>query len=281
MPVRVLKALVAELEEGRGASLVSVIAWRGSVPRKDFPRALFLDDGTQIGTVGGGSLDGLAVRMAASLRETGGVISESSLLTSTDVDASEMLCGGDVEFEGRRFEPVEDDLIMARQMRDDPSLQPPRLYLFGGGTVGEVAFRLATEMGFAVSVIEDRPDYATRERFPRAEAVVLGPASKVAELPSLGANDAVLVMARDHGLDLEAMCQVCGTEAGYIGMLGSKRKRKLILKKMSERGEPVARLEGRFFCPVGLEIGAETAEEIALAAVAELVAFRRSKARKG
>ncbi|MCP4547377.1 MAG: hypothetical protein GY835_13045 [bacterium] len=275
MSLIVLQTLLRELEEGRSAVLISVTGFRGSVPRKDFPRLAVLADGRQIGTIGGGRLDGLGLEMAARLQDRGGELADELVLdVETGQDAG-LYCGGKVEIAGRCFTPVAEDMAVIRELLADPDLTPPRLLLFGGGNVALSAAVAAHAIGFGVSVIDDREDFASRQRFPFAESCLAGSVESASNLPPLSARDAVFIMTRSHDHDLEAMDWVCGCAAGYIGLLGSRRKRARILEMLAERGRPVAGLEGRFRSPVGVEVAAETPEEIGLAAAVELIAFRR------
>ena len=275
MSLEVLKELQGELEAGRSAVLVSIISFRGSVPRKDHPRALFLKDGRQSGTVGGGCLDGQARSLAGELFERGGSLRRSHTLDVENAQEAGLHCGGSVELEGRRFDDLPEDRALLEELLADPELVPPRLFVFGGGHVGLASARLAHGVGFAVSVIDDRVAFANSERFPFAEACVSGPPEAADELPTLGARDAIFIMTRAHQQDLGVLEWACGTGAGHIGLLGSTRKRDSLLRLLVEHGYSLESLEGRFHSPVGVEIGAATPEEIGLAAVAELVNFRR------
>jgi len=275
MSLSVLELLQAELEAGRTAVLVALVAFQGSVPRKDHPLALFTGDGRQHGTVGGGCLDGLARELARKTMEHGGTRRAARDLAGEEAEDSGLLCGGQVELEAERFDPGEEALARVGRRLADPALRPPRLLVFGGGHVGLATARFAHAVGFVVSVLDDREAYANPERFPFAERCLAGPVERADEVPALTAADAILVATRGHAHDLEAMDWASRTGAGYIGLLGSARKRGKILDALHARDAPVENLERRLHSPVGLAIGALTAEEIALASVAQLVAFRR------
>ncbi len=269
-----LEALRGELAAGRPAVLVSVMAWRGSVPRKDSPRALFLADGRQLGTVGGGCVDGAARALALRALTQGGRVADSIELDGEDADAAGLVCGGALEFEAERFDAGAAALARVEALLADPASRAPRLYLLGGGHVGLAIARFADATGWRVRVHDDRPEYADAERFPFAEARLTGPLAAVAAWPPPAASDAVVIATRGHHLDLAALRWAVRQEAGYLGLLGSARKRALLEATLRREGAPAAAL-ARLSSPIGLAIGALSAEEIALAAVAELVAYRR------
>jgi xanthine dehydrogenase accessory factor len=269
-----LLILQDELRAGRSAVLVSVLAFRGSVPRKDHPRALFLADGRQLGTVGGGCVDGAARALALRALSEGGRLHDALELDSEDADASGLVCGGALEFEAERLEPGAAGGARVAALLADPSLRAPRLYLLGGGHVGLAIARFADAAGWRVRVHDDRPEYAAEARFPFAEVRLTGPLAALAGWPPPALADAVVIATRGHHLDLAALRWAVTQPAGYLGLLGSARKRALLEATLRQEGAPAAAL-ARLHCPIGLAIGALSAEEIALAAVAELIAYRR------
>jgi len=270
---RVLLRLREELAEGRAAVMVSVVDWQGSVPRKDRPRMAFFEDGKVAGTVGGGRIDRRAGEMAASC--AGEPLREEILLDAEAGSEGELACGGRVTLEAQRFAPA--DLARVDELLADPALEPPRLLVFGGGHVGLAASRLAAEAGWAVHVVDDRPDYSDPARFPFAADTASGPPEAAARWEPVAEKDALLIATRGHRQDEEALAWAMRTSAGYIGMLSSTRKKAKLLASLEAAGAPVSSLEGRFHSPVGLSIGAETVEEIAVAIVAELISWRRSR----
>jgi len=275
MSEKILTRLRDELLAGRSAVLVSVIAFQGSVPRKDHPRQLHMEGGECLGTVGGGCVDGFALTMARRAFASDSPLRETHHLDGEDAEESGLLCGGSLELEAERFEPGERDLARIDALLADPGLRPPRLYLFGGGHVGLAAARFADAVGFGVLVHDDRADYASDSRFPFAVARDFGPVEVANRWPAPEAGDAILVATRGHRFDLEALRWAVSRKAGYLGLLGSVRKRAMLVDALVREGAEPEKLEGRLHCPVGLAIGAVSAEEIALAAAAELVAYRR------
>ncbi|MBM4117521.1 hypothetical protein FJ251_07200 [bacterium] len=269
-----LTRLRDELLAGRPAALVSVTAWRGSVPRKDYPRALFLADGQQLGTVGGGCVDGAARVLALRVLAEGGRLAETLELDGEDAEDASLVCGGALGLEAERLAPGAAALARVEALLADPALRPPVLYLLGGGHVGLALARFADALGWRVFVHDDRPEFVDAQRFPFAAARLGGPLASLSAWPPPTAADAIAIATRGHHLDLAALRWAIAQPAGYLGLLGSARKRALLERRLSEEGVSAAAC-ARLHCPIGLAIGAESPEEIALAAAAELTAFRR------
>jgi xanthine dehydrogenase accessory factor len=161
----------------------------------------------------------------------------------------------------------------------EPIVGKPRLVVFGGGHVGARVTDAAAFAGWRVTVVDDRPEFADPTRHPSAEAAV---ACDYHDLPSdlgIDADTYVVVATRGHQHDAVIVEQLARIETRYLGMLGSRRKVALTWKLLEEQGIPRVRLD-RIHAPVGLSIGADTPEEIAISVVAELVAVRRADSRR-
>jgi xanthine dehydrogenase accessory factor len=156
-----------------------------------------------------------------------------------------------------------------------PVLPRVTLLIVGGGHVGQAVARLASEVGFEVWVLDDRAAYASRERFPSAQRLLVGDiGDELRQLaPTLGPSVYALVTTRGHNHDVEALYHLATTPAGYVGMIGSKRKIRLIYEDLLARGVPAEAL-ARVHAPLGFEIGSQTVTEIAVSIVAELIACR-------
>ena len=156
-----------------------------------------------------------------------------------------------------------------------PTLPRIALFLIGGGHVGQATARLAAEVGFEIWVLDDRKQYVTPERFPPAARRIVGHIGPtLAELnPSLTANVYALILTRGHAHDEEALLRLASSACGYVGMIGSRRKIKLIFEDLMVRGVSAEAL-GRVHAPLGLDIGSQTVPEIAVSIVAELIAHR-------
>jgi xanthine dehydrogenase accessory factor len=150
----------------------------------------------------------------------------------------------------------------------------PSLYIFGAGHVAVPVERLAELVGFRTTVVDDRGEFANADRFPLAEQVSVATPDEAFRTLPIDAGAYVVVITRGHALDEEVVALALRTPAKYIGMIGSKRKVAAICKRLRERGFGEADI-ARLHAPIGIDIGAETVEEIALSIVAELVAVRR------
>jgi xanthine dehydrogenase accessory factor len=155
---------------------------------------------------------------------------------------------------------------------------PPRVLVFGAGHVGAAIVRAAAAGGFRVAVVDDRPEFADPARFPPDVAVLAATPPDALARVRLTARDAVVIATRGHRHDAEILALVAGSAAGYVGMLGSRRKRIVVTKGLARVGVPRNGL-ARVRVPIGLDIGAVTPEEIAVSVVAELVVWRRSRRR--
>jgi xanthine dehydrogenase accessory factor len=150
------------------------------------------------------------------------------------------------------------------------------LLIVGGGHVGQSVARLAAEVDFDVWVLDDRERYANRERFPTARRLLvgdIGPTLQELARRDITPNTFCLIVTRGHNHDEEALYHLARAPAGYVGMIGSKRKIRLIYEDLTARGVPAEALE-RVHAPLGFAIGSQTVPEIAVSIVAELIACR-------
>jgi xanthine dehydrogenase accessory factor len=154
-----------------------------------------------------------------------------------------------------------------------PSLPRIRLVIVGAGHVGQAVGNLAAQVDFDVWVVDDRKQYANAERFPTAERILVGPIEEVLASLEINPNTYALIVTRGHGHDQEALFHLAPTAASHVGLIGSRRKIKLIFESLRGMGIAASALE-RVAAPVGLDIGSQTVPEIAISIVAELVARR-------
>lgn len=151
---------------------------------------------------------------------------------------------------------------------------PERMIIVGGGHVSRPTAAIAGLTGFAVHVLDDRPEYANSGRFPNAEVHVTPEYARCFDALHVTPRDYIVIVTRGHLFDGVAAAQALRTPAGYIGMIGSTRKRQQIYAKLLESGFTEQDL-ARIHAPIGLDIGAETPEEIAVSILAECIAVRR------
>jgi len=152
--------------------------------------------------------------------------------------------------------------------------RPATLLIIGGGHIGKALAVIGNLCGFSVEVIDDRPEYANAERFPEADRITRGRFDEVLADYAIDAGSYVVCVTRGHKHDEMSLRAVAGSSAAYVGMIGSKRRVAAVLKHLVEEGadpEAIARVH----TPIGLDIGAETPEEIAVAIMGEIIMARR------
>ncbi|MBI5447037.1 MAG: XdhC family protein, partial [Deltaproteobacteria bacterium] len=148
-----------------------------------------------------------------------------------------------------------------------------KLLVCGAGHIALSLARFARELGFSVTVLDDRPDFAHPSRFPGCEVVAEDFVTALRALP-LGPGTYVVVITRGHEHDTECLLEVLRKETAYVGLIGSRRRVRFVLELLGREGIAPERLDA-IFSPIGLPIGAESPEEIALSIAAELVSVRR------
>ncbi|MGC8741223.1 MAG: XdhC family protein [Candidatus Sumerlaeaceae bacterium] len=244
------------LQEGKRGALITVVETVGSTPRKAGAKMLVTEDGQLIGTVGGGCVEADLVAYAKQVIRLGQPGMFEVDLTAKNADENDMLCGGKMK---AFIEPI---------------VPEEHLVIFGGGHISRALHEFAAKVGFRVTVTDDRPEFANAERFPLAAHIVAEPFEKQAELVSVDQNTYVVIATRGHSYDELCMEIALGTPARYIAMVGSRTKVGLFKKNLRDRGFSDDEL-ARVVCPAGLDIGAETPEEIAISIVAQMIAIRR------
>jgi len=250
-------AEIAKLrKEGRKAALATIIQVQGSIPSYESSKILIRDDGSIVGTVGGGCVEAEVWSVAQEvMRDEKPRRLHFNLNANPEYDNG-LICGGSL------------DIFV------EPILATPTLYLFGGGHVSLYVSKVASVAGFDVVVIDDRAAFASKERFPEAAEIYAGPWEETFAKLRVNELSYLVLVTRGHKGDLTCLRWALTTPARYIGMIGSKRKFIEISKVLESEGVPAEKLE-RVHSPVGLDIGALTPEEIAVSIVAEMVAVRR------
>jgi xanthine dehydrogenase accessory factor len=257
----VLEAALRADEAGEPAALVTVVSTEGSTPRKAGAKMVVFADGRSVGTIGGGCVEAEVVRRAQRAIEERAVTTTAYELTPDGEGGYGSACGGRMHL---LIEPIEGR---------------PTLCLFGAGHVAQPLARMAKACGFRVEVADDRPLFASPERFPEADLILVEDFASAARSLSLGRNAYAVVVTRGHKGDLDALRSVLGRGLRFVGLLGSKPKMLHVLAALEESGlspEDVAQVH----CPVGLDIGAETPEEIAVSILAEMITVRRGKGQR-
>jgi xanthine dehydrogenase accessory factor len=248
-------ALALWRSQGRRMVLLTVVESRGFTPRKPGTHMLLGEDGMTVGTIGGGAIEHEALREAKALLESGGGAKTVKKHLTQELG---MCCGGEM-------------VIYLETLAT-----PPRLFVFGAGYVARPIAALASACGFAVTVVDAREDWASAERFPGMTVICRPPEDAARELP-LRADDYAIVVTHDHALDQRVVQELLRRPLQFLGMIGSLAKQRKFALRLRARGfgdEAIARLR----TPLGLAIGAQTPEEIAVSVLAELVSARRGGA---
>jgi xanthine dehydrogenase accessory factor len=255
MPV--FDELVRSRAEGKKSALALIVQCVGSSPQKEGAKMLVRSDGTTVGTLGGGCLEEEVRQVCLAAMEEGTATTISIGLTEHQ---GGMVCGGQV-------------LVYV-----EPVLPEPRLVVLGAGHVGRALAQAAAHAGFRVTVIDDRAEHAAPEWFPDAERILVGEFAST--LAGAGIDDTVylLVATRGHLQDFDAVAAALRTPARYVGLVGSRRKRKLLFEELERRGFDAA-ARARVVTPAGLSIGSVTPAEIAVSIVAQMIEVRRSHER--
>ncbi len=250
-------AEIAKLrKEGRKAALATIIQVQGSIPSYESSKILVRDDGSIVGTVGGGCVEAEVWSVAQDvMREEKPRRLHFNLNSRPEFDEG-LICGGSL------------DIFI------EPILATPTLYIFGGGHVSLYLAKVAKVAGFDVVVVDDRESFANAQRFPDAERTIAGPWEEI--FPQIAVNDLsyIVLVTRGHKGDLTCLRWALTTRARYVGMIGSRRKLLEIAEVLESEGVS-AETMARVHSPVGLDIGALTPEEIAVSIVAEMIAVRR------
>jgi xanthine dehydrogenase accessory factor len=244
------------IDEGRAFAVATVAEASGSVPGKAGSKMIVLPDGTQFGTVGGAGLEqkvkGLC--LAAIARKKGGLSSFD--LTFYKEGALDSLCGGSVQVLVEYLAPV------------------PHLLIAGGGHCGLEIAKLCDQLGYVHSVLDDRAEFASGERFPKARRVVQALPEDFFAGEDLRAYSHVVLVGWSHKIDTDLLFHLVRKFPGWIGLISSKAKKREMFLRLKARGIPEDAL-GRVVAPVGLPIGAETPAEIAVSILAQVVASVR------
>ena len=337
------------LKKGQPLVLATVVRTKGSTPQKPGAKLLVRKDGSGVGTLGGGCVEGDIWFAAKELMRSQGSAFHQDYYLNEDIAARDgLVCGGtmyfliDPVYEPPAFLPYADEIASAYAggkpvalvnlvkpspgsaapvgaklfIREDGSTggtlgdpkhddeavyeaqqlmalgkskyvvtedgaeyfieaytTPPTLVVAGGGHISKALAPLATMLGFRLFVVDDRPQFANKERFPEAEEVVVASYEEgITQLP-INANTFIVVATRGHNYDDVALEAAVRTSASYVGLVGSKRKAILIYEQLFKHGISLEKVEA-IHSPVGLDIGGRTPEEIAISIMAEILAFR-------
>jgi xanthine dehydrogenase accessory factor len=242
---------------GQRCALATIVQVRGSIPSYESAKLLVREDGSLLGTIGGGCVEAEVWSAAREVMDTGKPRHMSFNLGQDAAYDNGLICGGQL------------DVFV------EPVLPAPRAFIFGAGHISKSLSQVLNIAGFLTTVIDDRETFANRERFPDADEVFSG--EYEALFPSLTVHDSsyIVIVTRGHRDDMRVLRWAVSTNACYISMIGSRRKVINVVKELETEGISRERME-RIYAPMGLEIGAISPEEIAISVAAEMIALRRN-----
>jgi xanthine dehydrogenase accessory factor len=212
-------------------------------------------NGKIIGTVGGGSIEHQVYKEALNLIEGNEARLAHFELTNADASKEGMVCGGVVDVFLEPIKPL------------------PALIIFGGGHISFFLARIGKMVDFRVTIIDDRPEFANAERFPEADETIAEEIAAVTKRLDINSSSHIVIVTRGHQKDTQVLQWAATTPAGYIGMIGSKRKIHTVFSYLKSKGISQEQLD-LVHSPIGLPIGAETPEEIAVSIMAEIIQVR-------
>lgn len=246
---------LADLEQkGEGGVACTIISSRGSTPRHAGSKMLVYPDGRFIGTVGGGEVENRVIHEALEALKTG----HPRLLHYNMVNPQEGdpgVCGGTLEV---YLEPV---------------LPKPSVLVIGGGHVGKAVAHLAKWLNFRVLVSDDRVEFCSPEFIPEADAFYPVPMADLPDHLQITSQTYIVLTTRGVTVDIKGLPVLLNSPAAYIGVIGSKRRWMTTRKSLLETGVSEEML-ARVISPIGLELNAETPEEIAVSILAEILMLR-------
>ena len=250
--------LADRIASGEGVVLVTVIRTQGSVPRREGAKMLIFADGSTTGTVGGGEMEGQVIAIGLEAMRAGKP--QRLKYEFRDPESGDVgVCGGEME------------------VFVEPILPESRVIVIGAGHVGQAIAHLAAWTGFRVVVVDDRPDFATEEKVPHAHGYHTCAMAELPKLMDITETDYLVLTTRGVPLDVEGLPSLLATRAAYIGVIGSRRRWETTQEALVASGVDPDSFD-RVHSPIGLEIHAETPEEIAVSVVAEIIMQMRGRA---
>jgi xanthine dehydrogenase accessory factor len=242
---------------GQKCAIATIVQVRGSIPSYESAKLLVREDGSMIGTIGGGCVEAEVWNAAREVIEKEQPRHLSFNLGQDAAYDNGLICGGQL------------DVFV------EPVLPVPGAFIFGAGHISKSLSKVADLAGFSTTIVDNRENFANRERFPEAAEIYAEEYEEVfAKLP-VNETSYLIVVTRGHRDDMRVLRWAVSTNARYIAMIGSKRKVINVIKELEKEG--IARESfARVFAPMGLEIGAVSPEEIAVSVVAEMIAVRRN-----
>lgn len=246
----IFEEIIAAKKSNIPVVLATVVESLGSAPREEGAHMLIKADGSIVGTIGGGAIEKKIVDEAMILMNA-----PAPKLVHYDLKDIGMVCGGGMS------------------VFLEPLRQLPRLIIFGAGHIGTALSRIGKMLDFAVTVVDNRPEFASMERLPWVDAVIADEYEAVIELLTYDDSTYLVILTHKHAHDFEVLERLIHKPVHYIGMIGSKTKVIKAFQQLREKGISEDKIKS-IHSPLGVSIGANTPVEIAVSIAGELVAVR-------
>jgi xanthine dehydrogenase accessory factor len=255
-PETIHRRIAALLEQRKTFVVASILETKGSVPQLAGAKMIIHPDGSMEYTIGGGTFEAEVIRDALTIFSSASPQSREYRLTKPELG---MYCQGVAKVYFEKYAPR------------------PQLLIFGGGHVGQALSRVgaATEL-FSVVVVDDREEYATQDKHPVAARVILTDRNFQNEVPIVDEETFVVIVTRCHATDKLLVHRYAGSEAAYVGLIGSRPKIKQFAAELEQEGLPNSIFQ-RVHAPIGIPIGGKDPAEIAISILAEIIQVRNEK----
>ncbi|ASJ20204.1 dehydrogenase [Brachyspira hampsonii] len=254
--------------------LIKILKISGSAPRTlDAFMIAYREDNKEkdIGTIGGGLLEFEALKDAYVFLDNKETSNKKYNLTPQEAGGIGMVCGGSAEIS---FIYLNDNKDTINNIKKEIEDKESNVYIFGGGHVSYDLAEVLYKIGFNCIVIDDREEFANKSRFPNASKIILEDYENVFDKINISNRDYIVIVTRGHSNDYIVEKNALKTDALYIGMIGSKNKIRTLHDRLKKEENYTDEMISRVHAPIGIAIGAETTEEIAISIAAELILVR-------
>jgi xanthine dehydrogenase accessory factor len=246
---------------GEPAALATIVRRIGSTPRKDSAKMLIRKDGSSLGSIGGGCVEAEVWEIAQRVMSSNRPKILEYEMTDENMEEEGLVCGGKVE------------------VFVEPILVNSTVIILGCGHVGQSISAQMVDLGCRVTVVDDRESFASTDRFPGTERVLIRDFGESLADLKIPQDGFAFIVTRGHRHDEQALASALRLGLRYIGLIGSRRKIKIIVTNLLEQGFQIANFKN-LYAPIGIDIGSESPPEIAVSVAAELIAIRKGVHRR-
>ncbi len=271
---QILDKALELVNNGIESLLIKILETSGSAPRTlDAFMLVYIEDDIKknIGTIGGGLLEFEALEYAYECLSKKETCNKKYNLTPKDSGGIGMVCGGNVEMS---FIYLNNNKNTIYDLKKEIEDKENNVYIFGAGHVSFDLAEVLYKVGFNCIIIDDREEFANKDRFPMASSIIVDNYENVFNKINITNKDYIVILTRGHSHDYIVEKNALKTNAAYIGMIGSKNKIKTLHNKLKEEENYNDEMLSRVHAPIGIAIGAESTEEIAISIAAELILIR-------